>query len=201
MISFIIAAGNVVMNILLIAFLCLSFLFLLILYFCLDRLNERNWERCNKEPDKENFEIRVNRIAICGVVTFVILFGLLTLLCPILYIAKVADNIPVEEMVGFTCSFGICFIIAIIFLVLLKRWRVCVSNDKIVHVPLFGKKREFSWNDISNVVCVEPFVPERATPVKVYLQQCNKPEIVLNAFLQGGEILIKKLIKLGKISR
>ncbi|MDE6075633.1 MAG: hypothetical protein K2G26_04270 [Clostridia bacterium] len=125
---------------------------------------------------------------------FVVIFGVFAALCLILYLVKVPD-LPLETVVVANCIFGGAAVIIAVYCVLFKRWRVIVHGDKITYIRIGGKKREFSWDDISKV----EKVAGADSIIKVYFNGAQKPAFTLNGVLTGVGLFIKKLQKSGKL--
>lgn len=148
--------------------------------------------------DDNNFIIYYNRFFIGTAVFFVVFCGVAAIACSALYLAKVPDYMHLGETVGITCAFLCITVIFAILVVVFKRWRVLVNGEKIVFQPSIGKRREFTLQDICKVERVNSVIGITAMH-RIYLKDCKKPAFVLNGLTSGGDLLIKKLQKSGKI--
>lgn len=125
---------------------------------------------------------------------FAVLFGAFAALFLILYLAKVPE-LSLETTVLATCLFGVAALIIAIYCVLFKRCRIIVRGDKVTYIPVIGKKREFSWGDITKVQKVS----NADSLIKVYFNGDKKPAFTLNGVSTGVGLFIKKLQKSGKL--
>lgn len=179
--------------------LCVLLLSVFIWAYFLERSIYKEKKIYETEGVKDNFEIKINRYFIGIMIFFAVIFGVIAIMCLILYLAKVPDYFSLGETLGITCSFGICAVIIGIFTVCVKRWRVSVSGEKITNVPAIGKRREFSIKDISNVEKKQPPMGDNII-LKIYINQEKKLALTVNVNLtRGGGQLIKKLEKSGII--
>ena len=199
MFACLLAGSDVVTNIVSLTILCVLLLSGFMWVYFLERSICKEKEIFKTEEAKENFEIKINRYVIGIMIFFAVIFGVLALLCLILYLAKVPDYLSLEETLGITCSLGICAVIIGIFMVCVKRWRVLVNGEIITYKPTIGKKREFPIEDISKAETRRPPMGENII-LKIYINQESKPVLTVNVnSTSGGGQMIKKLEKSGII--
>lgn len=166
-------------------------------YFFFERSITKE-EKNYLEGDNENFIIHYKRYFVGTAVFFVGFCGIAAIACSVLYLVKVPDYMSFGETVGITCSFLYIAVIFAVMAVIFKRWRVLVNGEKIVFQPCLGKRREFTLQDICKVEGVNSVIGITAMR-RIYLKDCKKPVLTLNGLTAGGDLLIKKLQKSGKI--
>lgn len=161
-------------------------------FFFMERSTGKD-RKSNPTDDEEDFEIKISRYVIGTMLVLTSILGAFAALCLILYLAKA--DLSLETTVLATCIFGGAALIFAIFSVLLIRWRVTVRGERITFIPPVGKKREFSWDDISRV----EKIAGADNLIKVYFNADKKPAFTLNGIQTGIGIFIKRLQKSGKI--
>ena len=73
----------------------------------------------------------------------------------------------------------------------MKRRKIYVSEAGIKFVPMFGKRQEYGWKDISYVHCVVGYGD--ISNYNVYVKPDNKKAFFVNRVMVGGELFLDKL--------
>lgn len=153
-------------------------------------------DRQNKSLNHLAFKVRYNSLVI-GILIFLVVFlFLVTMLFPVLYLCDIPDGPPIEVVVGTAVGFGLLTILSGIFLYVVRRWEIGVSEDGIKFVPHFGKSKEYQWQDISRVKCT---VAYSIAYYQVYIRQKTRVAFRFSAVMVGGAQFAEMLQNKGLI--
>ena len=160
----------------------------------------------HKAVDKQNEKIsgitfKVQYVKILfGLLLFMDIFaGIVAVLFPILYLCDIPDGPPWQAAVAVACCFGTISAISIIFTIAAKRWQICVSNEQIKYVPLFGKIRIYSWEDITDVKVYSDILASLYR-CQVFVNYGKKKAFGFTTLMPGGKQLAIMLQNKGLIS-
>lgn len=165
--------------------------------FGINALHKKVVDKQNKKIDVSALKVKYSSLTIgLLIVLFVLMIGTAALF-PILYLCDIPDGPPLEATVAIACCFGAAAIPCGLFLFALTRWQIGVSGEKIEFVPLFGKSREYAWEDID---FVKVYKQEYGNSIyQVFVKQKNKRAFAFTSFMAGGKLLAEKLCRSGFI--
>ena len=144
----------------------------------------------NAKIDGPTFTVKYNSLVI-GLNIFLIVFmAVATVLFPILYLCDIPDGPPLDVTIAATCVFGAFTALSVVLLVVIKRWKIEVRDEGVSIVPMFGKCREYRWEDFSHVKNYEAY---GNVSYKVYLKANNKKAFAFSTLMVGGQMLEEKL--------
>ncbi len=153
-------------------------------------------DKQENKTDSTSFKVKYNALVI-GLWIFLVAFMLAAAsLFPILYLCDLPDDPPIGAVIGASALFGVLAIISGVFLYAFKRYEIGVSEEGIKVVPLFGKSREYGWQDLS---FVKKFVAFQDYSYKVYVKQKDKAAFQFTSVMVGGKKLEEELKKRGII--
>lgn len=154
-------------------------------------------EKQSKKLDPSSFKVKHNALVI-GMMIFLVIFLLLAaLVFPIIYLCDIPDGPPIEVAIGTGVGFGGVAIICGVFLYVLKRCEIGVSEEGIKYVPYFSKCKEYSWQDLDYVKVINAY---GNLYYKVYVKQRKKAAFSFSSALVGGAQLANTLKTKGFIS-
>lgn len=155
-------------------------------------------QKQNKKIGGSTFKVRYSSLVFGSLMFLAVFAGLSAALFPVLYLCDIPDGPPLSVAVGTACGFGAVSVISSLYLFVLKRWQIRVSDEKIEFTPFFGKSREYCWEDICGVkVRGQPYGV--VITYQVFVKQSDKKAFSFTSFMVGGEKLAEKLRKLGLI--
>ncbi len=131
-----------------------SLIIIILVPICIAGLNawlNRVVEKQNSLINGSDFQVKYNSLAVGSVIFLFVFFILCSALFPVLYLCDIPDGPPVEVVIAVACVFGVCAIVSGVFAIAVGCWKIAVSNENIIYVPLFGKSVKYEWNDINNV--------------------------------------------------
>lgn len=149
-------------------------------------------EKQNKEIKGTTFKVRYSKLVIGSLIVLIAVLIVATALFPILYACDIPDGPPLEVVAGTTCGFGISSIPCVILLFVFQRWQIAVSDEKIEVVPMFGKRREYAWEDIEKVNAYGR-VYGNMIIFKAYKIGSTKKAFSFNSYMPGAEKFAKML--------
>lgn len=151
----------------------------------------------NLKIEKADFNVKYNKLAIGAMIFLVVFMTLATALFPILYLCDIPDGPPLEAAIAVASVFGAFTIVCIVFLFAIKRWRIEVSGEKIKLVPLFGKSREYAWEDFIYVMRNDMY---GSSVYRAYVKQQKNKAFSFASVMVGGQKLADEFHKRGLLS-
>ena len=143
----------------------------------------------NKNLDKDNFNVTFNKLAVSSITFLICFLTGIAILFVVLYF--VAEDMPLEILIGTSVGFGSAAVVALIFQLLICRWRICVRGTSIIYVPMIGKKYE---NDLKNVSRVDTRASgPGAVRHIVFFKGSTKKAFVFNNLMVGANLLEQRL--------
>lgn len=140
----------------------------------------------NAKLTAADFEVKYSALANGALIFLVVFLALAAAVFPVLYLCDVPDGPPLEAAVAFAYVFGVGAVVAVIFLFAVRRWRIEVSKEKVVYVPLFGKSKVYGWEDFNFVMRSDMY---GSSVYKVYAQGQKKKAFSFASVMVGGQLL------------
>ena len=95
--------------------------------------------------DRMNFVVRPPRLYRVGGIGFSAAFG-------VFLVMTCADYQPDDPVSPFgVCLFSALFALSLFVVYYSYRWRLKISDDKLLYTPLFGQERRYSVRDVSHI--------------------------------------------------